>query len=193
MSLPYVILTILSNRDSTGYDITKEFSQSIGYFWKASHQQVYRELNKMARNNLVVSTVVPQTSKPDRKVYSITDLGRQTLFEWFQEPAGNPTIRDEVSAKLLVCSIYDSEPMQKQLESLIEESYSLLNHYDALEKVYYSHYRNMTRQSRLERLTLRRAIHNRQAWIYWAEDVLAELKELDSSENTEQANLRLCV
>ncbi len=46
MSLPHVILTVLSTRDATGYDITKEFSASIGYFWKASHQQVYRELNK---------------------------------------------------------------------------------------------------------------------------------------------------
>lgn len=53
MSLPHVILTVLSTRDATGYDITKEFSASIGYFWKASHQQVYRELNKMADKELV--------------------------------------------------------------------------------------------------------------------------------------------
>ena len=53
MSLPHVILTVLSTRDATGYDITKEFSATIGYFWKASHQQVYRELNKMAQNELV--------------------------------------------------------------------------------------------------------------------------------------------
>ncbi|WP_299018341.1 PadR family transcriptional regulator [uncultured Photobacterium sp.] len=193
MSLPYVILTILSDREATGYDITKEFSHSIGYFWKASHQQVYRELNKMARNDLVISRVEEQTSKPDRKVYSITDLGRQTLLEWFQKPANNPTIRDELSAKLLVCSLHNSEPMQHQLEGLIDESYSLLNHYDALEKVYFSHYRNMTRQSRLERLTLRRAIHNRQAWIYWAEEVLQELKEMDCPEKSSEVELRLCV
>ena len=60
MSLPHVILTVLSTRDATGYDITKEFSASIGYFWKASHQQVYRELNKMAQNNLVTCVLEPQ-------------------------------------------------------------------------------------------------------------------------------------
>ena len=72
MSLPHVILTVLSNREATGYDITKEFSHSIGYFWKASHQQVYRELNKMAANDQVTCRLEPQEGKPDRKVYAIT-------------------------------------------------------------------------------------------------------------------------
>ena len=180
MSLPHVILTVLSNRDATGYDITKEFSRSIGYFWKASHQQVYRELNKMADNNLATSRLEPQSGKPDRKVYAITDLGRQALFEWFQEPARNPTIRDEFSAKLLVCGVHNSEPMQEQLEALIEESHSLMNNYEELEKIHFANYKDMDRQSRLDRLTLRRGMHNRQAWINWAEEVLAELKDLDS-------------
>ncbi|MGF1760196.1 PadR family transcriptional regulator [Photobacterium sagamiensis] len=180
MSLPHVILTVLSNRDATGYDITKEFSHSIGYFWKASHQQVYRELNKMAGNDQVTCQLEPQEGKPDRKVYTITDLGRQALFEWFQEPARNPTIRDEFSAKLLVCGVHNSEPMQEQLEALIEESHSLMNNYEELEKVHFANYKEMDRQSRLDRLTLRRGMHNRQAWINWAEEVLAELKDLDS-------------
>ncbi|MBC7001825.1 PadR family transcriptional regulator [Photobacterium sp. BZF1] len=181
MSLPHVILTVLSNRDATGYDITKEFSHSIGYFWKASHQQVYRELNKMAGNNQVTCKLEPQEGKPDRKVYSITDLGRQALFEWFQEPARNPTIRDEFSAKLVVCGVHNSEPMQQQLEGLIEESHTLINHYNEMEKIHFADHKSLDRQSRLDRLTLRRAIHNRQAWIDWAEEVLAELKDMDSA------------
>ncbi|MGR5064524.1 PadR family transcriptional regulator [Photobacterium sp. DNB22_13_2] len=181
MSLPHVILTVLSNRDATGYDITKEFSHSIGYFWKASHQQVYRELNKMAGNDQVTCQLEPQEGKPDRKVYSITDLGRQALFEWFQEPARNPTIRDEFSAKLVVCGVYNSEPMQQQLEVLIEESHTLINHYNEMEKIHFADHKNLDRQSRLDRLTLRRAIHNRQAWIDWAEEVLIELKDMDSA------------
>ena len=182
MSLPHVILTVLSNRNATGYDITKEFSQSIGYFWKASHQQVYHELNKMASNNQVTFKLEPQEGKPARKVYSITDLGHQALFKWFQKSVRNPTIRDEFSAKLLVCGVHNSLPMQQQLESLIEESHTLMNHYHELEKVHFADYKNMDRQSRLDRLILRRGIHNRQTWIDWAEEVLTELKEIDNLE-----------
>ncbi len=192
MSLPNVILTVLSNRDATGYDITKEFSQSIGYFWKASHQQVYRELNKMADNNLATSRLEPQNGKPDRKVYSITELGRQALFEWFQEPARNPKIRDEFLAKLLVCGVHNSEPLQEQLEALIQESHSLMNNYDELEKIHFANYKEMDRQFRLDRLTLRRGMHNRQAWINWAEEVLIELKAIESSKSSCAGEVRLC-
>ncbi|EAS41872.1 PadR family transcriptional regulator [Photobacterium profundum] len=188
MSLPHVILTVLCSRDATGYDITKEFSHSIGYFWKASHQQVYRELNKMAGNDQVTCQLEPQDGKPDRKVYSITDLGRQALLEWFQEPARNPTIRDEFSAKLLVCGVHNSEPMQQQLEALIEESHTLMGHYAELEKIHFANHKEMDRQARLDRLTLRRGVHNRQAWIYWAEEVLAELKDMDSADSDVQIN-----
>lgn len=193
MSLQNVILTVLSNRDASGYDITKEFSRSIGYFWKASHQQVYRELNRMANNELVTCRVELQTGKPDRKVYTITELGRQALFEWFQVPARNPTIRDEISAKLVVCSVHNSEPMQQQLEALIQESHTLMNNYEELEKIYFADYKNMDRQSRLNRLTLRRGVHNRQAWVNWAEEVLTELKELDSAESSCAKEASPCV
>ncbi|WP_305841332.1 PadR family transcriptional regulator [Photobacterium leiognathi] len=184
MSLPHVILTVLSNREATGYDITKEFSHSIGYFWKASHQQVYRELNKMAANDQVTCRLEPQEGKPDRKVYAITDAGRQALFNWFEEPARNPTTRDEFSAKLLVCGVHNSEPMQKQLAALIDESHTLISHYKELEKIHFSDYKSMDRQQRLDRLTLRRGLHNRQAWIDWAEEVLAELKDMDSDNSS---------
>jgi len=192
MSLTHVILTVLSSREASGYDITKEFSQSIGYFWKASHQQVYRELNRMANDNLVTFQVEIQTGKPDRKVYSITEQGRQALFEWFQAPPRNPTPRAELSAKLLVCSVHYSEPMQQQLEALIQESHTLMNNYEEIDKIYFANHTKLDRQSRLNRLTLRRNIHNRQAWVNWAEEVLTELKDIDSPKNNSVRAASLC-
>lgn len=178
MSLPHVILTVLSTRDATGYDITKEFSASIGYFWKASHQQVYRELNKMAQNSLVTCVVEPQEGKPDRKVYSITDAGRAALGEWFDQPTAHPTVRDEFSAKLMACSVQDAEPYRAQLSDLVADSYKLVAHYQEIEAAYYSSPSNLDKQHRLERLTLRRNLLVRQAWILWAEEVLSELNAM---------------
>lgn len=180
MSLPHVILTVLSTREATGYDITKEFSHSIGYFWKASHQQVYRELNKMAEQGQVTCRLEPQEGKPDRKVYAITEAGREALFQWFQEPVKPVTTRDEFSAKLLVCAVHDSTPMQHQLVSLIDESKALINHYRELERLHFGQLSQLDRQQRLDRLTLRRGIYVRQAWIQWAEEVLEELQMIDA-------------
>ena len=182
MTLRYVILTVLSTREATGYDIAKELSYNIGNFWKAQHQQVYRELAILVINSSVTCKLVPQAGKPDRKVYSITEIGRETLVEWFHKPANHPAIRDELSAKLRVCDIHNSEPMQQHIEALFEESRTLLNHYRGLEQSQFTDHQNLDRQARLERLTLRRNIHNRQATLAWAEEVQAELKELDSLE-----------
>ncbi|GAK85717.1 transcriptional regulator PadR family [Vibrio ponticus] len=178
MSLPHVILTVLSTRDATGYDITKEFSATIGYFWKASHQQVYRELNKMAQNQLVTCVLEPQEGKPDRKVYSITDAGRVALGEWFDQPTAHPTVRDEFSAKLMACSVQPSAAFKDQLAGLVEESRKLVEHYKEIETAYYSNIASLDKQQRLERLTLRRNLLLRQTWIEWADEVLAELDAL---------------
>ncbi|MEZ8825711.1 PadR family transcriptional regulator [Vibrio amylolyticus] len=175
MSLPHVILTVLSTRNATGYDITKEFSASIGYFWKASHQQVYRELNKMAQNELVTCVLEPQEGKPDRKVYSITDAGRGALGEWFDQPTAHPTVRDEFSAKLMACAVQDSSPYHTQLKELVAESHKLVAHYQEIEAAYYATPTTLDKQQRLERLTLRRNLLLRQAWLAWAEEVLVEL------------------
>ncbi|MCA2014709.1 PadR family transcriptional regulator [Vibrio tritonius] len=175
MSLPHVILTVLSTRDATGYDITKEFSASIGYFWKASHQQVYREPNKMGMQGLVTCVLEPQEGKPDRKVYSITDAGRSALGEWFDQPTAHPTVRDEFSAKLMACAVQPSAPYRLQLSGLVEESKKLVHHYQEIEAAYYSNPAELDTTQRLERLTLRRNLLVRKAWIEWAQEVLTEL------------------
>ena len=179
MSLPHVILTVLSTRDATGYDITKEFSATIGYFWKASHQQVYRELNKMAQNNLVTCVLQPQEGKPDRKVYSITAAGRTALGEWFEQPSAHPTVRDEFSAKLMACAVQPSTAYKNQLKGLVDESEKLVHHYQEIERGYYANMNTLDKQQRLERLTLRRNLVMRQAWIEWAKEVVNELDALD--------------
>lgn len=175
MSLPHVILTVLSTRDATGYDITKEFSSSIGYFWKASHQQVYRELNKMGQQGLVTCVLEPQEGKPDRKVYSITAEGKVALTEWFDQPTAHPTVRDEFSAKLMACAVQPAGPYRDQMVDLIDESRRLVGHFKEIEAAYYATPESLDKYQKLERLTLRRNILAREAWITWAEEVLQEL------------------
>lgn len=181
MSLPHVILTVLSQREATGYDITKGFSCGIGHFWKASHQQVYRELNKLADLKAVKCRHELQVGKPDRKVYSITDSGKQNLYEWFLTPAKHTTDRDEISAKLLACNVFVPGPMIEHIHILIDESRVQLNHYRSQDCIQFSNTQNLTRLERLEHLTLRRNIILKEAWLTWAEEVLTELNAMEAS------------
>ncbi|WP_237300863.1 PadR family transcriptional regulator, partial [Vibrio anguillarum] len=68
------LLALLSDhKQSTGYDLAKMMSTSR--VWRASHQQIYRQLNKLADDGLLSCHEEPQDGKPDRKVYFLTKLG----------------------------------------------------------------------------------------------------------------------
>ena len=67
-----------------------------------------------------------------------------------------------------------SAPYHQQLAELVEESRKLVSHYKEIESAYYSKPATLDKQQRLERLTLRRNLLVRQAWVEWAEKCLQE-------------------
>ena len=53
MSLSHALLAALSQQSATGYELAQHFDGSLGHFWKASHQQIYRDLAKLEAQGLV--------------------------------------------------------------------------------------------------------------------------------------------
>jgi len=82
MSLPYGLLGLLMYQDSTGYELTKAFEESLNNFWHAQSSQIYRELDRMEKKELVVSRQIIQEKRPNKRVYAITDKGRSALQAW---------------------------------------------------------------------------------------------------------------
>src|ERR1700733_9633822 len=68
MALREVILTVLARGEMTGYEITKDFEAVYVHFWRASHQQVYRELARLNKDGRVTLRQVAQERRPDKKV-----------------------------------------------------------------------------------------------------------------------------
>ena len=56
MSLRHGILGLLSKWDATGYDIKKEFDDFMGIFWHSHLSQIYPELNRLEKEELLEST-----------------------------------------------------------------------------------------------------------------------------------------
>ncbi len=86
MALREVILTVLARGEMTGYEITKDFEAVYVHFWRASHQQVYRELARLNKDGRVTLKVVAQGGRPDKKVYAITKRGLEELKRWIWNP-----------------------------------------------------------------------------------------------------------
>ena len=83
MSLDAAILGFLGERPRSGYDLkTRCFDGAAKDFWTADQAQIYRTLERLQGSKLVTATRKRQAGKPDRKVYSITELGRRTLTAW---------------------------------------------------------------------------------------------------------------
>lgn len=83
--LKHGILGLLNYGDMTGYEIMGVFRDSLNFFWDAKTSQIYRELQGLEQKEYVQKTVVPQSSRPDKNVYSITESGRAELLRWLAD------------------------------------------------------------------------------------------------------------
>jgi DNA-binding PadR family transcriptional regulator len=135
--LKHTLLGLLSQKPCHGYDLKNEFESLLGGTWPLNIGQVYTTLNRLERDGLVESNLVPQELLPDKKVYSTTEAGREELERWLAEPTTNTIrVKDEFFIKLLVHQLMGSNEvmpliwkqrqvyMQKmaQLTSLLSDS-----------------------------------------------------------------------
>ncbi|GAB6264265.1 PadR family transcriptional regulator [Photobacterium sp. R1] len=81
--LDFQLFIKIKEKPSTGYDIQKVLESS--HIWKASHQQIYRNLNKLAKYGFVKIQNLPQIGKPDKKIYTITQLGEEKIHQFTSE------------------------------------------------------------------------------------------------------------
>ena len=76
MSLAHAVLTSLIEKSSSGYDLARRFDKSIGYFWHATHQQIYRELARMEAAGWIESSSAPDAGKTRKREYRVLEAGR---------------------------------------------------------------------------------------------------------------------
>ncbi len=100
MSLRYAILGLLMQDDLSGYELTRRFDQSVGYFWHARSQQIYPELARLEEDGCVSSWVVEQIGRPDKRLHSITERGREALRAWVVSPSPVTLVKDEFLVKV---------------------------------------------------------------------------------------------
>ncbi len=80
MNVKTLCLGILSLREATGYEIKKDVEEGLfSHFIEASYGSIYPALSQLATAGLVTVREEEQTGKPDKKVYAITDAGRNAL------------------------------------------------------------------------------------------------------------------
>ncbi len=190
MSLCYAVLAGLANSPKTGYDLTKGFQGSIGFFWNATHQQIYRELERVRQQGWVSMEVEPQEGKPDRKLYSITSSGRDELRRWIESPTESGPSREPLLVKLFVGHLSDPRKLIADLERQRLEHEATLVEYRKVEAQYFKDVRQLQTNRKFQRFTLRYGITYEEGWLAWCEEVMEELHEISGGNTGIKSNRR---
>lgn len=96
----YAVLALLDQfGEGTSYDIKGAIEKSISNFWPVPHTTAYEEPARLAAAGYL--SVRQEEGGRRRKLYSLTDEGREALREWAAAPtAAPPQLRDEHMLKV---------------------------------------------------------------------------------------------
>ncbi|MBJ7340772.1 PadR family transcriptional regulator [Mycolicibacterium sp.] len=181
MALPHAILVSLSEQTGSGYELARRFDRSIGYFWAATHQQIYRTLRTMEDDGWVHVEVVAQHGKPDKKVYGVTDTGRDALSQWIGQPltGRGSSVTDsrtrDLAVKIRGAAFGDADALRTQVTALRDERTHLLDTYLGFEKRQFPDPSALTGQALHQYLVLRGGILAEEGSLHWLDEVLTAL------------------
>jgi len=174
VALGDAILVCLTERPMTGYELAKTFDSSIGFFWKADHQQIYRELTKLRERGHVQGREVVQSGKPNKLVYRLTAEGKAALRHWAARPSTPPSIKDDMLVRLCALDAVDMEPMLADLMARLEYHRDRLARYErVLKKRFPQGAQNLADTGKL--LGLRLGLRHERAVVEWCEEALDTL------------------
>jgi DNA-binding PadR family transcriptional regulator len=132
MALGDAILACLTEHPMTGYELAKTFDASIGFFWKADHQQIYRELSKLRDRGHVQGREVVQSGKPNKLVYTLTPEGRTALRHWAARPSIPASMKDDLLVRLYALDSVDIEPLRDDLMARMEHHRDRADRYERI-------------------------------------------------------------
>ena len=172
MTLTYAILALLVDCPQSGYDLTKSFAGSIGFFWKATHQQIYRELAKLETQQWIYAEAIAQDGRPDKKLYRLSEAGREALMKWIIEPCEMAPIKDELLIKVFVGDLVPRAQVLQELERHRQLHQKKLSTYLELEQHFFANPAQLPLSSRYRYITLRRGIRYEQEWLTWCDEAV---------------------
>lgn len=174
MSLPHALLTSLLEKPSSGLELARRFERSIGFFWPASHQQIYRELARLEEAGWVESRPA-ESGRGRRRLYEVLPAGREELMRWVGESADPRPLRDEMMVRLRAEAVVGPTDLAVDVRRRLELFRQKLAIYREIETRDFSG-KELSRAQRLQHLVLTAGILTETMNIEVSERALAILE-----------------
>lgn len=170
MSLPHALLTSLIERPSSGSELARRFDSSIGFFWPATHQQIYRELARMEEAGWVASGA---GGRGRRKEYRCLPAGRAELRRWMAQEAHAPVIRDPLLVRLRARAALGGGAVTGHVRARLAHHEARLAAYEAIAARDFGG--ELDRRARVQQAILAAGIGYEAQGVQWCQDTLAAL------------------
>jgi DNA-binding PadR family transcriptional regulator len=130
--LKYALLGFLHYRSLSGYDLKRLMDASTTHFWHADLSQIYKTLKSLESEGAITSRIEAQEERPDRRVYSITERGRDDLRAWLNRPLTETTpLKETLLLKVFFGAGGDLEKLRMQLQLQRDLHQQQLQHYQS--------------------------------------------------------------
>ena len=179
MSLAHVLLTSLLEKPSTGIELARRFDRSMGFFWNATHQQIYRELKQMLTNGWI-STLATDDSDSRKKTYQVVEQGREELQRWVAQQDAPSKLRDELMVKLRAEAQLGGATILPELRrhlDMHQAQYTLYQH--IAQRDQQKQLTHSDRTGLIQRKILQLGIEFEMGWIAWLQEII-QILESDS-------------
>lgn len=178
MSLTHAILTSLLEKPCTGAELARRFDKSLGHFWQATHQQIYRELGKMEGVGLIEAQELP-TARGQQRQFQVRDDGRQALVDWCAQQAEPRPIRDELLVRLRAAAVLGTVDVVAEMRRHHGLHSATLQRYLDIDSQDFPHGAPRSRSAELQLAVLRAGIAYEQSWLAWCEQAVADVATTD--------------
>ena len=181
MSLPHALITALVEQPSSGSDLASRFDRSIGYFWHATHQQIYRELGRLEEAGWVES-LPPESGRGRKRVYRVLPAGAKELKRWVAEQQDPTPQRDAFMVRLRAEAAVGPTGLANDIRRRLELHKQKLAVYQAIEaRDFAGVEEDGSRKQQLQHLVLNAGILQETQWIAFSQQALAILGQAPGS------------
>ena len=172
MALAHAIMTALIDNDLSGLELAKDFEASLGLFWRASHQQIYQELHKLADKKWLNRREVNQHGRPNKIVYGLTAKGREALADWVYGATKVQPAKDELMIKLYNLSAENAAHLAGEITERREEMMRVLYLYEKIRMRHYDDPASLPIRHKGVYLALAAAMSQGEHFLAWCDDAL---------------------
>lgn len=120
--MEFVILGLLAISDMTIYEINKSFNMGISRFYSQSYGGIQNGIKKLLKSQMI-SFKERKDNGRNKKVYSISDKGREELQEWMFSSVPEKKQEANILSKLYFLGLIEDKEKRRVIVTNIIDAY----------------------------------------------------------------------